>query len=89
VSSTIISPSGHAPFFLEVDLKNERGRIGRDYQLSRDKVRRELAAAEQDLQMSLPLPMSGLIYEDSPSRNRPPEIGGSVLPMPRQIRGGA
>jgi hypothetical protein len=53
------------------------------------KVRRELAAAEQDLQMSLPLPMSGLIYEEAPARNRPPALGGSVLPMPRRSRDGA
>ena len=53
------------------------------------KVRRELAAAEQDLQMSLPLPMSGLIYEEVPPRNRPPALGGSVLPMPRRGRGDA
>jgi hypothetical protein len=51
------------------------------------KVRRELAAAEQDLQMSLPLPMSGLFIEDTPVRNRPPALGASVLPMPRRGRG--
>ncbi len=51
------------------------------------KVRRELAAAEQDLQMSLPLPMSGLFIEDTPVRNRPPALGASVLPMPRRGQG--
>lgn len=51
------------------------------------KVRRELAAAEQDLQMSLPLPMSGMFTEAAPVRNRPPALGASVLPMPRRGRG--
>ena len=51
------------------------------------KVRRELAAAEQDLQMSLPLPITGLLSEGG-GVHRPPAVGASVFQLPRP-RGGA
>jgi hypothetical protein len=46
-------------------------------------VKRDLAAAEQDLQMSLPLPLSALLPDESRPRGR-----SAVLRMPRQLRGG-
>ncbi|WP_052433240.1 BRO-N domain-containing protein [Streptacidiphilus carbonis] len=50
-------------------------------------VRRQLAAAEEDLQLSLPLPMSGLLVEAPVPVARPPLLA-EVLNLPRQTRGG-
>lgn len=50
-------------------------------------VRRQLAAAEEDLQLSLPLPMSGLLVE-APAAVARPALLADVLDLPRQTRGG-
>ena len=50
-------------------------------------VRRQLAAAEEDLQLSLPLPMSGLLTE-APVPVQRPALLADVLDLPRQTRGG-
>lgn len=50
-------------------------------------VRRQLAAAEEDLQLSLPLPMSGLLME-APVAVARPAVLADVLNLPRQSRGG-
>jgi prophage antirepressor-like protein len=51
-------------------------------------VRRQLAAAEQDLQMSLPLPISAMFTEE-PALSRPPTPGADILRLPRTRRGDA
>lgn len=51
-------------------------------------VRRQLAAAEEDLQLSLPLPMSGLLMEAPMEVARPAALA-DVLNLPRQMRGDA
>lgn len=51
-------------------------------------VRRQLAAAEEDLQLSLPLPMSGLLADEMAPVRRPAVLA-DVLNLPRQMRGDA